>query len=38
MQVLLVNTLYASANANMAGARPDALAYAARGIALMHRE
>lgn len=38
MQVLLVNALYASANANMAGARPDALAYAARGIALMHRE
>ena len=34
MQVLLVNALYGSANANMASNRPDALAYAARGIAL----
>ncbi len=34
MQVLLVNSLYVSANASMDEARSDALAHAARGIAL----
>lgn len=37
MQVLLINSLFTSANTSLEEARPDALAYAARGVALMRQ-
>lgn len=35
MKVLLINSLFAAANANLATARPEALAHAARGMAML---
>ena len=37
MRMLLINALFASANANLKSARPQALAYAARGMALLRQ-
>ena len=37
MRMLLINALFASANANLESARPQALAFAARGMALLRQ-
>ena len=37
IRMLLINALFASANANLESARPQALAYAARGMALLRQ-